>query len=729
MNSSVHAPFKMRELAGTSWYRRFVAEEFDIYLDHYPQRIILGDRIADGADLSKEQMESYKKSVLSFFREDAYGDLSPGELLGQLRRIRFNQIGTDPGLGCSSTFLTSRGVDALLKEAYPGAEIELDSAWKEALTGAKRVYLYSAGIGHLPVEISCIRMLGRADIVLVCTSRPGDPGLSQEEARRFMALYPSSDIAVSEAYTNLPGEYSSALPGDGLIFCANLWSYLQLFRSHRVMALLLDSRQWFARGLFQESYEEDGSDDAEPLHPGAYEGLLEELPSRGFAVYAGVQSRPFPSTAEIGGVQYASLSLRGHCRGRKPISLCDRLSQQLEQLEADGWDDCINGFFRLEKQGLVGSDPDDPSSLLISACSAPEKELHVRPRFFTKRADPAALAFQGDSAIVGSFSYYFTENLRILHNREEDRSQQISYRDLFIDYLAHRRQGELRETIPLYRKAMLGCTVSGELFAGHFPLKALEIEGHDGKGRKLFSHRFDTDRIDPSDGGEGVYRPLCSTAPVGEGKYCLVLVQDQPVYQGMGPCDVPSIGICIVLDEAVPRIQEFRFRCTLEGLPCEREAIQWLCGGFNILLEQGENLYSDFPHAERSLQAEGWMSKASSKTQETQLDPKVRQPRCAFGRTDSGRLILLSIAGRSKYSSGARFDELVQAARLYCGDSDPLAFLINFDGGASAALNHLRRDGSCNTLGLTAPSLSNPAGTARRLSAYFTLEKRDLRGE
>jgi hypothetical protein len=93
-----------------------------------------------------------------------------------------------------------------------------------------------------------------------------------------------------------------------------------------------------------------------------------------------------------------------------------------------------------------------------------------------------------------------------------------------------------------------------------------------------------------------------------------------------------------------------------------------------------------------------------------------------LGKAVSGKVLLISIAGRNSSSKGATFTEAVQIAQYLLGEDDAFQFLINFDGGASASITAAYQ-GECEALGLTAPSLSNPAGVARQLKSYLILEK------
>ena len=221
-----------------------------------------------------------------------------------------------------------------------------------------------------------------------------------------------------------------------------------------------------------------------------------------------------------------------------------------------------------------------------------------------------------------------------------------------------------------------------------------------------------------------LYLPGFTERTVGEGKYCLVIVQNRIIYQGSGPCRIPPAGAVVILKNEISSSGKVDFSVDFEDLPVEKSDIQWMIGGFNLLVKDGINYYESRERAVKALREEGWDSAQSEQTQETQLDPEIRQPRCVFGRTTKKRLLLAVFSGRTEISGGATFCESISHVQSLFKNDEDLDFLINFDGGASASLiayneNHFKN------LSLTAPSAVNPAGTPRRLNAYFSIKLKE----
>lgn len=177
----------------------------------------------------------------------------------------------------------------------------------------------------------------------------------------------------------------------------------------------------------------------------------------------------------------------------------------------------------------------------------------------------------------------------------------------------------------------------------------------------------------------------------------------------------------IVSDTPLPPVQgavnwEIDYREFTAG---EKGDFLWLCGGFNLLVSKGKNLYPTVAEGRRAMEREGWFQPQSALTQETQLLPEVRQPRTIVGMTNRNRTGMLVFSGRTALSAGATFGETVAAANALLPPGEVLTEAINLDGGASAALTALK-DGEERLLSHPCPSAENPAGIIRPLPAYLT---------
>ncbi len=116
----------------------------------------------------------------------------------------------------------------------------------------------------------------------------------------------------------------------------------------------------------------------------------------------------------------------------------------------------------------------------------------------------------------------------------------------------------------------------------------------------------------------------------------------------------------------------------------------------------------DGDRSEDILRQEGWFSPLSRQTQESVLQAMVKHPRTALGLTEAGKLVMLVYSGRTRYSVGADYREMIQLARqLYPN----IRQLINLDGGSSVLGLVVR--GSLIELSVPAPSAGSCTGMVR----------------
>jgi hypothetical protein len=109
------------------------------------------------------------------------------------------------------------------------------------------------------------------------------------------------------------------------------------------------------------------------------------------------------------------------------------------------------------------------------------------------------------------------------------------------------------------------------------------------------------------------------------------------------------------------------------------------------------------------------------RTQDTGIHNSDRQPRIVLGKTSHGKILLLTISGRTQISCGATLQESV----LYCQhllaqDGDRIVDLVNLDGGASVFLAAIEARQQ-HVLNFPAPCDLNPAGVTRPNSAVLKL--------
>lgn len=87
-------PFLYRELSGTRWFRRFLSDEFEIFLDQYPQRSIISDYQFPPQlqEQFPQAWNAYRNRIIELFTgdDDYLKTCSPWDILLYLRRERQN---------------------------------------------------------------------------------------------------------------------------------------------------------------------------------------------------------------------------------------------------------------------------------------------------------------------------------------------------------------------------------------------------------------------------------------------------------------------------------------------------------------------------------------------------------------------------------------------------------------------------------------------------------------
>ncbi|MBU1081511.1 MAG: phosphodiester glycosidase family protein, partial [Spirochaetes bacterium] len=349
----------------------------------------------------------------------------------------------------------------------------------------------------------------------------------------------------------------------------------------------------------------------------------------------------------------------------------------------------------------------------VSFASLEPSSVRIEPVFFDSMSPPPVT---GEKALYCSFNYYMTDNLLEWYSENDRRP--IAWRRFPLDYVYVTGEAAGFESPPLYRKTLLGCTSSGRLVAGAYSFSSVTLR--DGRGDVV--GRFSGEALDPADpDAPGLFLPGKGPRRVGAGLHCTSFIHDEPWDSRPGPVEVPPFGV--VVASASPLAGAGRFSWSVEwaDLPCAKEELSWLMGGFNCLVEDGVDLCPTVTAAAERLEREGWTNPLSTQTQETQLEADIRQPRCCVGWTRGGQAIVMAVSGRSALSAGARFGDLSSLASLLAAErGDGLEFLVNVDGGASAMLCAVG-DGERAMLSYPSPSDNNPAGVARKVPSLLRI--------
>jgi hypothetical protein len=369
-------------------------------------------------------------------------------------------------------------------------------------------------------------------------------------------------------------------------------------------------------------------------------------------------------------------------------------------------------------QGIDGRDA------VIHAAWArfPEADFDISPFIADRPVSPSELS-PGSRGYISTFSYYMTDTLKNLYIRktdigEEEKEILEGWDNTVLDSI---RIDDRCLSLPLYGKAYLGCDTDGRIHAFHS--KPVGILGAWDDGKISLSG----DQINPEGNPEtAIYLPSRGPGKVAEGRDCVLIYQDMGMIRTRGPVAIPPFGAVLCAASLPPQGSRIRWRVDLDGDPAQGRW-GWLFGGFNLLAREGVNLYQEKAEGDELLDREGWNNPLSRQTQETQLIPDVRQPRSALGRSRKGDIILLTVSGRSRLSAGAGFKDLASLAIQICGskeDDRELEFLINLDGGASAALTSFEGNETA-VLSYPAPSDANPPGEPRPVPSLLVCMKKE----
>ena len=331
MSRADYVPLRFGELEGTSWRRRFVAAEYKIYLDHYPERLIITDELLSDAETGDDSaVKEYRREIISIFLEDELtGSLSPGEILRRLRALRASIFGEGAGV---------RAARFGLKRNFGNSDPEQAAELSEALAAADRVLLFP---GEGEAEDSQTGFLS------------GMTGADIRTAGSFGLSVPLREEGLSRLL---------ALQDDGwFILTADLWCYLEIFRSMSGFGLVLDNSEWFSRGLFQSPYIGDAT--------------LRSL--------AALQKKPFPADVDVTGVQYCSLSLPDFLSGGEAAGLTSRLNRNIGCCGFDSGRTSVSCGFYDRENGWEEAEAGRCGSVFVTAAVFHEDGAACEPLLFS----------------------------------------------------------------------------------------------------------------------------------------------------------------------------------------------------------------------------------------------------------------------------------------------------------------------------------------------------------
>ncbi len=336
--------------------------------------------------------------------------------------------------------------------------------------------------------------------------------------------------------------------------------------------------------------------------------------------------------------------------------------------------------------------------------------------------------------MVSNFMFFVTAKTVELYNRlRESREREKLYRDGWhIDYKLESGAHERCETFPLYNKAAIGKRKDGGI---EFFRKSL------GAGKALINGvEVRWRACDVNSGAEGdvvIYTPLageddsgeysryCKT--VGKGRVNMICVNDSITCIRKGDVMLPAMGVVISFaprkwDELFPEmecgpggyynIDNIRFELCLQ----DSGEYEWCYGGGMFLIYEGVEFDTERKLMDE-LACEGWLTKLSMQTQESEIHKIEKHPRTAIGLTEDRKFFMLVCSGRSIRSAGADYFDLIDIARSLFGKVE---YLMNIDGGASTFLAYATR-GEIFVLNDIAYSNNSCAGIIRHVNSILMI--------
>lgn len=365
-------------------------------------------------------------------------------------------------------------------------------------------------------------------------------------------------------------------------------------------------------------------------------------------------------------------------------------------------------------------------------------------------------AEDGTLRILSNFLFFLTPRLMQVYNEvRRDRSEeQISRAGSHLDYMLCWEEGKRRESFPLFRKTCFGKKRDGSCQIFPFVL---------GGGSLWLSEekiRWEKEQVDADGEKENfqisdevrIYTPLYGDKlekkgkkepkemVVGEGRINFIIFQDEIICIRRGGVLLSSVGVVLSFKEekAAPLLKKIGAKETERGYyrwePVDLlvkldppvsvkkedwEQMEWVYGGGLSLILDGVGI-CDVGEDQMAacLVQEGWNSILSRQTQESAIHKLVKHPRTGIGVTKQGELLLLVYSGRTKFSSGADYREMIAIARDLFPD---IWNFINVDGGGSSVLGFLYGN-SFVELSYPATSMDNCAGMARPVNTVFVTE-------
>jgi hypothetical protein len=656
-------PCKYKDYFESRWYSRLVFDEFHIQFDQYPEKEIIIDKIAS-EKLSNEDLNQWHSSIRNYWinNRNNWGEISPFEFVYYLRNLRKTLFNID--------YFSYR------KSSLIPEELNLEKLPK----GKYKVILDGSDL--LPLNKQ-IELFSRADCIF-------EFYISEE----FKNKIENEEITILEN----PGDLDVNKLKNDLIISLDIW-YSHLLRNNGIAFYsFIDNREWFSALLLDKSQSIDSFLKVpENIN---YNKILTEIHNHNRN-----RELVFVEKALIRNSNGAFLKAPIY---RKKDCWLDKIIKEKSLKE-------ITGFFVKKDGSWKECSDEEKDKRFASIFLIPENEIKIAPVFFKKMTSPLSLSYE-NGGFFTSFNYYFTDNLKEWYLKYD--KTKLNWDNFLLDYLFV--NDKKYETIPLYNKALLGCTKDGELFVQPSLWNNINCEIGD---KNLC---FTSNNIDDNNEAT-IYFPKDPKLAVEEaGAIFITIVQDYIWKIQKNSALIPPFGVVIKIKDNINISEGDCVRWSVDWInkKYEKDNWDWLIGGFNSLILNGKDLMKTKLDSQINLEKEGWYNESSKLTQETQLLDDIQQPRSFVGKAGS-YILIGSVVGRFPFSHGATFSDessLAQYAISRFNIDEKMDFLLNLDGGASSVLG-AKKDGEENII-IIPPSASatNCAGIPRMVPSTLQIE-------
>ncbi len=365
------------------------------------------------------------------------------------------------------------------------------------------------------------------------------------------------------------------------------------------------------------------------------------------------------------------------------------------------------------------------------------KDLNVSIKTWNSAVNPRAY-FKNHEArdyLVSNFMFFVTPKTIELYNhfRELREREKINRYGWHIDYKLENNVSTRCETFPLYNKAAIGKKKNGgikffrkSLSSGIVRINGVEIKWHDcdinsNTERDVILYTpFDVE----NDSREySNYYKL-----VGKDRVNIICIYDSITCIRKGDVILPSMGVVISLslkrwNELFPYMKydsegyydtsQIQFDLYLQN----SDEYEWCYGGGMFLIYDGMEFDTE-KKLRDELAYEGWLTKLSMQTQESEIHKIEKHPRTAIGLTKDQKFFILVCSGRNMRSAGADYFDLIDISKKLFGDVE---YLMNIDGGASSFLAYTTKK-ELFELNDIAYSYSSCACVVRSVNSIMTID-------